>query len=229
MDAQQLTSFAKPPLAALLCASLLSLSGCINAGTMIGKTLFGDPFQPSLFYQQTGYSLVREEAEVAIVCTTSSDVSQDFDALHLDLQDELTRRLKRREIAVSDVNEVNDAVALMGGAFDPERVSRAVPDARFLFHIAIDRVTIDIPDSTNLRQGKAHGVIRGYEVQTDGPSGTTRAALVFEHPLSVEYPDHPVPIDHYSEKLFLQQFIDQLTHQVAQVFYDVSIYDLHQD
>lgn len=229
MDATQPTTPAKSPLAALVCASLLSLTGCINAGTMIGKTLFGDPYQPSLFYQQTGYNLSREEAEVAIVCTTSIDVSREFDALHLDLQDELARRLKRRDIAVSDVNDVNDALAMTGGVFDPDRMSRAMPDARFLFHISIERVSINVPDSTSLRQGRAHGVIRGYEVRGEGSSANTRAVLVFEHALRIEFPDHPVPIEHLSEKLFLQQFIDRLTHQVSQVFLDVSIYDLHQD
>lgn len=230
MDARLPIASLGSRLAALLvCALLVSLSGCINAGTMLGKTLFGDPFQPSLFRQQTGIDLEKEEAEVALICTTSMEVSRDFDALHLDLQDELYRRLRRREIPVSDINAINDAMGSNGGTFDPDRVSRAVPNARFLFHIAIERVSIDVPDSTNLRQGQAHGTIRGYEVRTSEDSGVRRVVQVFEHPLRVEYPDHPVPIEHLSEKLFLQQFVDKVTLQVGQIFYDVDIYDLNRD
>jgi hypothetical protein len=229
MEAQRSITTAKCLLAVLLCAGLTQAAGCVNAGTMIGKTLFGDPHQAALFSQQTGCDLTDEEAEVAIVCTTSLTVSRDFDALHLDLQDELARRLRRREISVSDVNTVNDALAQMGGSFDANRISRAVPNARYLFHISIESVSIDVPNSTNLRQGKAHGVIRGYEVRGDGAEGTVLAAQVFEHALRIEYPHHPVPIEHLSEKLFLQQFIDTLTEEIGQVFYDVSIYDLHRD
>jgi hypothetical protein len=230
MDARPLTVSIRSALApALVCAVLASLSGCINVGSILGKTLFGDPYQPSLFRQQTGVNLEQEEAEVALICTTSMEVSRDFDSLHFDLQDELYRNLRRREIPVSDINAINDALGANGGTFDPDRVSAAVPDARFLFHIAIERVSIDVPDSTNLRQGQAHGTIRAYEVRTDTVTNTKRAVQVFEHPLQVEYPDHPVPVEHLSEKLFLQQFIDKVTLQVGQVFYDVDIYDLNRD
>ncbi len=211
----------------LTCAMLALLSGCINAGTMIGKTLFGDPFQQSLFRQQTHVDLEKEEAEVALICTTSLEVSRDFDALHLDLQDELARRLRRHDIPVSSDTAVNDALATSGGVFDADRLSTAIPSARFLFHISIERLTIDVPNSTNLRQGVAHGSIRGYEVRRDEVSGLTCAVQVFEHPVKVEYPSHPVPVEHLSEKLFVQQFIDKLTQQVGQVFYDVNIYDLN--
>jgi hypothetical protein len=230
MDARQSTASLKTHFAAaVVCALLVSLSGCINVGTMLGKTLFGDPYQPSLFRQQTGVNLEQEEAEVALICTTSMEVSRDFDALHLDLQDELYRRLRRREIPVSDINAINDALASGNGMFDPDRVARSAPDARFLFHIAIERVSIDVPDSTNLRQGQAHGTIRGYEIRTDTATTARHVVQVFEHPLKVEYPDHPVPVEHLSEKLFLQQFIDKVTLQVGQVFYDVDIYDLNRD
>ena len=101
---------------------LALLSGCINAGTMIGKTLFGDPFQQSLFRQQTHVDLEKEEAEVALICTTSLEVSRDFDALHLDLQDELARRLRRHDIPVSSDTAVNDALATSGGVFDADRL-----------------------------------------------------------------------------------------------------------
>jgi len=57
----------------------------------------------------------------------------------------------------------------------------------------------------------------------------TQVVQVFEHPLRVEYANHPVPIEHLSEKLFLRQFVDKVTQQVGQVFYDVDIYDLHRD
>lgn len=211
----------------LLACAMLALSGCINAGTMIGKTLFGDPFQQSLFRQQTRVNLETEEAEVALVCTASQSVSRDFDAVHLDLQDELARRLRRRDIPVSSDTAVNDALATCGGVFDADRLSTAIPSARFLFHISIETLTIDVPNSANLRQGVAHGSIRGYEVRRDPASGVTRAVQVFEHPLKVEYPSHPVPVEHLSEKLFVQQFIDKLTQQVGQVFYDVNIYDLN--
>lgn len=230
MDARLSTTSLRTHLtAALVCALLVSQSGCINLGTMLGKTLFGDPYQPSLFRQQTGVNLEKEEAEVALACTTNMEVSRDFDALHLDLQDELSRQLRRREIPVSDINAINDALGSNGGAFDPDRISRAVPGARFMFHIAIERVSINVPDSINLRQGQANGTIRGYEVRTDDATGAKRVVQVFEHPIQVEYPDHPVPVEHLSEKLFLQQFIDRVTSQVGQVFYDVDIYDLNRD
>jgi hypothetical protein len=212
-----------------LCALTACLSGCINGGTMLMKTLFGDPFQPSLFRQQTSINLEREEAEVAIVCTSSLEVSREFDALHLDLQDELLRRLKRREIPVTDDGIVNDALAFSGGEFDAQRLSTAIPTARFLFHVSIERVTIDVPNSANLRQGQANGTIQGYEIRRDPVSGMASTVLVFQTPLKVEYPSHPVPIEQYSEKVFLQQFIDKLTAQVGQVFYDVDVYDLHRD
>lgn len=215
--------------ALLLCAMLTSLSGCINAGAMISKTLLGDPFQPSLFEQQTRIDLEKEEAEVAIVCTTSLDVSRNFDALHLDLQDELARRLRRRDIPVSEDAAVNDALAVTSGAFNADQLARSVPSARFLFHITIDRLTINVPNSTSLRQGVASGSIIGYEVRRNEASGTPLVVQVFQCPLSVEYPAHPVQIEHLSEKLFIQQFIDKLTQQVGQVFYDVSIYDLHRE
>ena len=202
--------------------------GCINAGVMFGKVLFGNPMVKSAFEARTGVSLVEDKRKVAVVCTAPSSVVAEFDSLQYDLQEEVTRRMRLREINVASDDEVIGALNDAGGHFSKDALAAALPDVDYIVHVDIEKFTHTEDGNPNLYRGRSNGIIYAYEVD-HGPDsgGSPRALQVFYQEFTSEYPKAaPTSADSISARVFRQKCVDQLADIVGRTFYDVESSEL---
>ncbi|REJ87850.1 MAG: hypothetical protein DWQ29_09000 [Planctomycetota bacterium] len=207
---------------------LIVPSGCVNFGAMMGKMLFGDPQVTSHFQDKTGVALEEGEHRVAFVCTAPASTNDRFDTLQLELQEEVSRRLRRRNLDVVRTDDVLNAMDSVGGKFDRKAIADELGDVDYILHLDIEQFSVTEPASPDLYRGRASGMIYAYEVDNSG-TGDGMVVQIFFRQLESEFPkSHPVTSDQMSARVFQRQFIDQLADTVGQTFYSVRTSELFQ-
>lgn len=202
--------------------------GCINAGVMFGKVLFGDPQVKSEFEQRTGVSLLKNKSKVAVVCTTAASLNSALGSLEYDLQEEVTRRMRMHQLDVASDGEVISALNRSGGKFNQDTVAAALDDVDYIIHVEIAQFTHTEDGNPKLYRGRSDGIVYAYEVNR-GPDavGSPRALKVFYQEFKTEYPkSRPVPAEEMAERVFQQRCVDQLADLVGRKFYDVKTSEL---
>ena len=204
-------------LGGLLCLPLIA--GCAQMA-VVGRIFYGDPKQDGLFEQITGQSL-EDGARVALVCTAPDSITTKYDMVSIDIQEELIRTMRRRDINVVDADEISTALDDNGGIFDLRAIVEAV-DADYLFHVDIQQFSHLVPNSPQLYHGRAFGYVFGYEVRGANEQASARHAVqLFEREFDIEYPGkHPIPADRTPERVFRNRFIDSLSSEIGRMFYE---------
>jgi hypothetical protein len=215
----------------LACAALalcLIGSGCINVGAMTAKVLMGNPKATSAFEQRTGISLKKEQLKVAVVCTAPSSVVAEFDGLEYDVQEEVTRRMRFRELNVASDDEVTDALNRTNGRFDKDTLATALADVNYILHVDVERFTHTEDGNPELYRSHTAGVVYAYEVLADQETaGRPRAIKVFFKEFDTRYPaTQPILADNMSARVFQQKCVDDLAELVGRMFYDVETAEL---
>lgn len=209
----------------LLCA--LS-NGCINVGVMVGKVLLGNPTQTSAFELQRGISLQEEDVEVAVICTAPTSVLSDFDGIEFDMQDEVARRMRLRNINVASDYEVSNAMNRTNGRFDEDRLAAALDGVDYIIHVEVGQFSHTEDGNPDLYRCRCNGMIYAYEVTRD-PEKTARprADKVFYQDFDTVYPTtQPITADRTSVRAFHQKCVDHLADLVGRTFYDVETAEL---
>jgi hypothetical protein len=207
-------------LTAMACAS--SQCGCVNVGMMVGKVFFGDPKMTSVFEQRTGVSLEETQKKVAVVCTAPASVSESFDTLQHDLQEEASRRMQTRGLNVAPSDDVINALESSGGKFDRDALAAALPDADYIVHIDVERCTQTEEASPDMYRGRANGVMYIYEVDRSAGSSGPRVLQLFYQDFNTQYPSsQPIMSDQMSSRMFQSKFVDELAVTLARTFYDI--------
>jgi len=204
----------------LLLALALLASGC-QSWAVVGKMLIGDPKVESPFSVGTGQSLEEDGVKVALVCTAPDSVLSEYDSVAIDVQDQLERLMRRREIDMVDSDHVTTVLNRQGGQFDAQLIAEEI-DADYLLHIDIEYFDHRVPNSSHLYHGVAGGNAYGYEIVRDEESTLgARALRVFEREFQSKYPgQHPIPADRTPERVFRNRFIDSLSAELGRMFYD---------
>lgn len=215
--------------AAVLLLSCVASSGCINSGVMFGKMFWGDPQIKSEFEQRTGISLLKDERKVAVICTAPSFVTDEFDSLQYDVQEEVTRRMRIRKLLVASDDDVISALNGTGGRFDQDALAAALDDVDYIIHVDIESFTHTEDGATKLYRGRSNGIIYAYEVDR-GPDavGGPRARKVFYQEFKTEYPksQQPIPAEQIAVRVFKQRCVDQLADVIGRTFYDVTTFEM---
>lgn len=236
-----------------LCLTTLS-SGCVNTLVMFGKTFLGDPTHPSGFEQATGVSLKDDEKSVLLICSATSSVNHEFGEVPIFLEEELMRRLKRRDISVVDQTQAIRIIEDRGGQFDATAIAKGVDGVDYIVHIKLDYFSYMEHESPNLYRGRSGGIITAYEVRggdsedEDGKERKTRdkdkdseasaedsgprfALQVYTQEFRTEYPTtHPIPVDDNMPKsVFIRRAMEHLATSLGATFYDVTSSELITD
>lgn len=229
------TSWLKPVLSFLgsgvVVLTAISLSGCINAAALMSKMVIGDPKADSKFESTTGVDLQDEQDGIILHCSAPMAIADEADSLTSDIESDLIRRMKQKELTMIDQNRIVEVLDSRGGRYDTQVLIEEIPEARYLFEIMIERYQLHEPNTPNMYHGRCAGTIVGYEIETDpagdpehGPRNLIR---VFEQDFDVDYPNgHPVPIETMSKSAFRKKFVSQLTLRLGNIFYDVTTKEL---
>ncbi len=193
---------------------------------VVGRIFYGEPRSKGFFQQMTGRSLDEDGIRVALVCTAPDTIRSEYDMVSLDVQEELTRIMRRQDIEMVDSNEIANALDENGGAFDVQVIADRV-DADYLFHVDIEQFSHLAPNSTRLYHGRSHGNVYGYELRRpDASSDAKQAFQVFERQFDTVYPGkNPIPADQTPERVFRNRFIDQLSSEIGRMFYTFQLKD----
>jgi len=214
------------PFAVAFALAVVTAAGCVNSMVMLGKVLKGDPMIPSAFEQRTSVDLVESQQRVVLVCTAPASITDQFDTIQLELQDEVTRQMRLRGLNVAKPDDVASVMEETAG-FDRDALAREMPDVDYIFHVDIERLSHTEPASPNLYRGRASGMVYGYEVRRKETGGSPMVLQIFFQEFSTEYPSaHPIPADQVTDRTFATNFIEHLSGTIGQMVYDVPTSDL---
>lgn len=193
-------------------------SGC-SLGVMAGKMLFGDPTITCAFTNQTGVNLKKTDEKVIVVCTTPDSIASDYPSLNIDMLEGISRRLKREDIYIVNPNDVARWFDDNFGVVDDPTMLALEFKAKYVITVDIETFSYREENSANLLRGRSNGMIRAYELREFGESD--QAVEVYHRELVSKFPDnYPVQSDRVSEKTFRKQYLDRVSEQIAQQFYN---------
>ena len=197
-------------------------SGCINALAMMGKVVMGDPLQVSGFEMATGIDLKETESRILVHCSAPSYVTEEYETLTSDVQEELLRRMKRRRLQVVHPDTAATILDDKGGSFDPNLLARELDDVDYIMHIELEDFSYLEDSSPNLYRGRVSGRIHGFE--TRGEDGLRHAAKMFDQSFKTSHPTtHPVAVDQMPKNVFIRRFVDHIADSLGASFYDVQL------
>ena len=195
-----------------------SQSGC-SLFVMAGKMFFGDPKLECTFNQRTGIDLVHEYKQVLVVCSTPETIAGHLPSLRYDLADGLIRRLKRRGVTIVDPNRVATWIDDHGGLWNDLSELAEDFDADYILHVDLSEFDYREENSPTLFRGRAVGNVFVYAVRPEAGRRLVEQIFVQEF-TSVHPANYPVSADRMSAKAFQTRYLDRITTQLAQMFYD---------
>ncbi len=186
---------------------------------MAGKMFFGDPKMECVFKQRTDVDLTKQHKKVLVVCSTPEAIGVDYPSLSFDLVDGVIRRLKLRGIEVVNPDELATWMDDNGGQWGNPSELAGQFDADYIVHIDLNRFDYREENSPTLFRGRAVGSVFAYEVYR--VDGRKEAKEVFVSEFTSVHPkNYPVSTDRISAKSFRKQYLDRISTQLAQMFYD---------
>ena len=201
-------------------AFVLATQGC-SLFVMGGRMLLGDTKSPSQFKQATHKDLAKLNRRVLVVCTASDTVRALFprgrirhpgrgDASAQGERDQETRQLRhRRRLARRTRACIDDPTELAGLAKHFH--------ADYVIHIEILKFTCNEENSPDLLRGNSEGHVHAYEFDKD----KKRMLEIMLSDFSSVYPKgNPISVDKKSVKNFEQEYLERITLQLSQIFYD---------
>ena len=181
--------------------------------------LFGDPKITSVFEKRTRVNLVKDGKKIVVVCSTPEAIKTDLPSLNVDLLEGLTRRLKRHGIAVVKPDDVATWMDDNGGDWGSPTELAQQFDADYIVHVDLNQFDFQKENSPSLYQGRAMGDVVGYRVETVGQR--KEAIEDFREVFTSVYPPlYPIETDRVMAKTFRKRFLDRVSGQLAQLFYD---------
>ncbi|MCH7688594.1 MAG: hypothetical protein IH899_18255 [Planctomycetes bacterium] len=198
------------------------LTGC-SLVVMTGKMLFGNPKRQCAFSIARRVNLVKEKKKVLVICSVPESIKLEFSSLEIDLQDSVTRQLKRQEILVVNPNKVIDWIQDNGsGPSDPSQLARELAASfktDYIVIIDLERFSYKEENSPTLYQGHAEGNVLAFEVNER--DGTKSALNVFSHEFQSVYPRFsPKSAHEISKQTFVNDYLRRVSLELAQLFYD---------
>jgi len=189
------------------------LPGC-SLFVMAGKMFFGDPKQKCQFRRSTGVDLTKGEKKLLIACTAPHGVLNKFPAIQIDLVDRISHLLKTRGVKVVDSDDVATWLDDNGHWGDFGELSARFK-ADYVVHVQITTFEVDVPNSSNLQQGRMSCRVEILDCKKTGsPSG------VFDNTYDMSYPKFPIQNENKSERIFLESFMKNVSTSLAQLLYD---------
>ena len=135
----------------------------------------------------------------------------------------ISRHLKREGVKLIDSNEVRTWMDDNGGRLDDPRDLAEDFEVDYILYISLARINFHEPNSPNLYRGSASGDVFVYEVEKK--DGQSEVHEVFSKGFNSTYPEfHPVSADQIdSLRIFQKKFLDRVSGQLSQLFYDHKI------
>lgn len=213
--------------AVVLVVGCVLLPGCINALAMGAKVFMGDPKTKSGFEIQTGIELQKGEHTLALVIDAPHRVTDDFDTLIVDLQDEVIHQLRRHGVNVANPDEVTRALERApGGRFSAAHLAKSL-DVDCILHVQIEQFTDSRSGNRSLLQSHSQGLVRGFEVRGEFAAPDRHVVEVYEESFHTLYPGgHPLPAEQTPRRTFLQKSIREMANAIGRQCYDVTTADL---
>ena len=147
-------------------------------------------------------------------CKICHGVLNRFPSIQIDLVDRMSHLLKTRGVKVISSDQVATWLDDHGDWGDFGELSDHFK-ADYVVHVNITQFEVDLPNSSNLQQGKMSCRVEIMDCKkSDSPS------VVFDNTYDMNYPKFPVQTESKSERIFLESFMKNVSVSLAQLLYD---------
>lgn len=206
-------SFRLPTLLIVSCLASC-LTGC-SLFVMAGTMLQGRPTIPAAFDEFANKSLADKGKKALVLCKAPLGDDGQSAALDIELQAEVSRRLKQHEISMVDSHKVANWIDDNGGQWDnPTELFDEFKKADYLIVVTVNDFSYLEKNSPELFRGRSHIDIAVYE-------NNDYHSKIFTNTIESVYPQQrPVMADRISKKSFRKRYIDHLSSQIARLFYE---------
>lgn len=208
----------------LALACLLFIPGC-SLAVMGGKMLFGDMRAKSQFRQATHTNLVKANKKVLVLCSAVESIRSAYPSADFDILEGVTHRLKVNGIKkIVNPDAVGTWLDDHGGHLEFQELQEMAEHfhATYLIHIEVTKFTCLEDNSPNLLRGQSEGHVHAYRLDDTG--GDKRLLEVLNSDFNSTYPQgSPISIDKKSVTNFEREYVDRISTQLSQIFYDHAV------
>lgn len=199
--------------------SLVLVSGC-SLAVMTGKVLMGDPKAKCQFRKATHTDLAKADKVTIVMCTASDSVRMVYPSAEFDILEGVTHRLKVHGVKkIVSPDEVAGWIDDHGSRIEDLRELADAFHAEYVIHIDVTKFTCHEEKSPNLLHGMSEGRVHAYQLKEVGSE--KRLLEIMNTDFSSIYPQgNPVPIEKKSVTSFQQEYVERVTLQLSQIFYD---------
>jgi hypothetical protein len=203
----------------LAVALLIFVPGC-SLAVMAGKMFLGDVKVQSQFRQATKTDLAKLNRKVLVLCSTTDTVRSAYASVDYDILEGVIHRLKVHGIRkIVSPDAVSGWLDDHGGRCDDPKELADHFHAEYLIHIEVSRFTCQEENSPNLLRGQSEGHVRAFHLE-ERDSGK-RLVEVMNSDFVSTYPSgNPISADKKSATNFQREYIERISLQLAQIFYD---------
>ncbi len=198
----------------LLCGSVSTMVGC-SLMVETGVMLMGRPKIPAAFEEFSKKSLGEKGVKAVVICEAPMGSDSEAAALDQELQAEVSRRFKQHDIQVIDSHKVATWIDDNGGDWgSPEELFEKFTDADFLVLVDVHEFSYLEKDSPGLYRGRSQIEVSVYE-------NNEFDSRIFSNTIDSVYPrQYPEMADRISKHAFRKRYVDQLSTQIARLFYE---------
>ena len=201
---------------------------------MIGRVLFGDPMISPALTQVTCIKLEDQTHTVHLACVAPASVLHQYDALQMDVVEQVARQLRRRDVPVTSPDKVAMIVDDLGGLSDPRELAAEFDEGLLVF-VNIEQFSLSDSGDSHLHRGRIAGEVIAYEIRPDidpddptahDENNRTEPVEVFRQEVRVVYPEtHPIPLDQMSAPMFKRKFLTRLSDEIGRKLYRFRVTD----
>lgn len=192
---------------------LLTIPGC-NYFILLGYLIGGPPQIEPLFENETQKSFTDRGVRVAVVCFADDELKYQYDNIDYFIAQRIAARLQQNKIEVVNPDQIRLWLEENTDWDSPEEVG-AEFDVSYVVYVDIHDFSLFEKDSANLFRGRCEGMVRVYEMETDGDGRE-----IFSRDIISAYPTQVGrPASEVSYETFRMEYFWRLSDEIGRLFY----------
>ena len=192
---------------------LTVLPGC-NYFILLGYLIGGPPQLEPLFEKETQKSFTDRGVRIAVVCYADDELKYKHDNIDHFIAARISARLQQNQIEVVNPDQVRLWLEENQDWDSPEEIG-AEFDVTYVVYVDIHDFSLFERDSANLFRGRCEGMVRVYEMETDGDGRE-----IFSRDITSAYPTQVGrPASEVSFDTFRMEYFWRLSDEIGRLFY----------
>ena len=196
-----------------------ALTGC-NYVMVFGYLLGGPPSVEPAFDKETKECMTDKGVKVAVVCFAPDDIKYNFENIDYEVAMYVSHQLHAHKIVVISPDRVRGWLEENKDWDKPEEIGSHF-EVTYVIYIDLNKFTLWDEGSTELRRGRAEGIVSVWKMDDDN-----HAEKIFSAEKISKYPMHqPVSAGDKSYNQFKGEYLTRLSDEIGRMFYEYYVAD----